>query len=56
MTGWRIGYGIWPLKLAEKATRLNVNSVSCTNAPTQYAAIAALQRSPRSNKNYGKRI
>ena len=43
MTGWRIGYGIWPLKLAEKATRLNVNSISCTNAPTQYAAIAALK-------------
>jgi|TARA_B110000467_G_scaffold3333_1_gene2789 aspartate/methionine/tyrosine aminotransferase len=42
MTGWRIGYGIWPLQLAEKATRLNINSVSCTNAATQYAAIAAL--------------
>jgi len=42
MTGWRIGYGIWPLHLAEKATRLNINSVSCTNAATQYAAIAAL--------------
>ena len=43
MTGWRIGYGLWPVKLAEKATRLNVNSISCTNAPTQYAAIAALK-------------
>ena len=42
MTGWRIGYGIWPLQLAEKATRLNINSVSCTNAANQYAAIAAL--------------
>jgi aspartate/methionine/tyrosine aminotransferase len=42
MTGWRIGYGIWPLQLAEKATRLNINSVSCTSAATQYAAIAAL--------------
>ena len=42
MTGWRIGYGIWPLQLSEKATRLNINSVSCTNAATQYAAIAAL--------------
>jgi len=43
MTGWRIGYGVWPLALAEKATRLNINSVSCTNAATQYAAIAALK-------------
>jgi aspartate aminotransferase len=43
MTGWRIGYGIWPLELADKATRLNINSVSCTNAATQYAAIEALK-------------
>ncbi|PPR17006.1 MAG: Aspartate aminotransferase [Alphaproteobacteria bacterium MarineAlpha9_Bin3] len=43
MTGWRIGYGIWPIKLADKATRLNINSVSCTNAATQYAAIEALR-------------
>lgn len=43
MTGWRIGYGVWPLDLAEKATRLNINSVSCTNTATQYAAIEALK-------------
>jgi len=43
MTGWRIGYGIWPQNIVDKAIRLNVNSVSCTNAPTQYAAIAALK-------------
>ena len=43
MTGWRIGYGVWPAALAELATRLNINSVSCTNAATQFAAIAALQ-------------
>jgi aspartate/methionine/tyrosine aminotransferase len=50
MTGWRIGYGIWPLGLAEKATRLNINSISCTNAATQYAAIAAL-KGPQSQVN-----
>ncbi len=43
MTGWRIGYGVWPGKLAEQATRLAVNSNSCVNAPTQIAAIEALQ-------------
>ena len=43
MTGWRIGYGIWPTSLVDKATRLNVNSISCTNAATQFAAIAALK-------------
>ena len=43
MTGWRIGYGVWPSRWAELATRLNINSTSCTNAATQYAAIAALK-------------
>ena len=43
MTGWRIGYGVWPNELVDLVTRLNINSVSCTNAATQYAAIAALR-------------
>jgi len=43
MTGWRIGYGVWPAPLVDLVTRLNINSVSCTNAATQYAAIAALE-------------
>jgi len=42
MTGWRIGYGVWPGKLAEQATRLAVNSNSCVNAVSQIAAIEAL--------------
>ena len=45
MTGWRIGYSIWPKKYKEISERLNINSFSCTNAPTQYAAIAALEGS-----------
>ena len=45
MTGWRIGYGVWPQSLADLVTRLNINSVSCTSAATQYAAIAALEGS-----------
>lgn len=43
MTGWRIGYAVWPSDLVEHAVRLNINSVSCTNAATQHAAIAALR-------------
>src|SRR5690554_1296216 len=43
MTGWRLGYGYWPQELVAPAVRLAVNSVSCVNAPTQWAAIAALQ-------------
>ncbi|HLL27836.1 MAG TPA: pyridoxal phosphate-dependent aminotransferase [Xanthobacteraceae bacterium] len=42
MTGWRLGYAIWPGKLYEYARKLAVNLYSCVNAPTQYAGIAAL--------------
>jgi ribosomal protein S12 methylthiotransferase accessory factor len=42
MTGWRIGYGVWPAELAPQATRLAINCNSCVNAPTQHAALAAL--------------
>ena len=43
MTGWRIGYGIFPPSLFAHAERLAVNSYSCVNAATQHAAIAALE-------------
>ncbi len=43
MTGWRLGYAVWPEALAERATRLAVNCHSCVNAPTQFAGIAALE-------------
>ena len=42
MTGWRLGYSVWPAKLYEAARKLAVNSYSCVNAPTQYAGLAAL--------------
>ena len=42
MTGWRLGYSIWPKSLYENARKLAVNSYSCVNAPTQYAGLAAL--------------
>jgi len=42
MTGWRLGYAIWPKALAEPATRLAINCHSCVNAPTQFAGMAAL--------------
>lgn len=43
MTGWRLGYALWPDELVEHATRLAINCHSCVNAPTQFAGIAALQ-------------
>ncbi len=42
MTGWRLGYGIFPPELIPHIDRLAVNSVSCTNASTQMAGVAAL--------------
>jgi aspartate/methionine/tyrosine aminotransferase len=43
MTGWRLGYSIWPEKLIAHVEKLAVNSHSCVNAPTQFAGIAALE-------------
>ena len=43
MTGWRLGYAVWPPALVEAATRLAVNSHSCVNAAVQHAGIAALE-------------
>ncbi|MBD1548387.1 pyridoxal phosphate-dependent aminotransferase [Roseibium aggregatum] len=42
MTGWRLGYSVWPDALIDKARKLSVNAWSCVNAPTQFAGIAAL--------------
>jgi len=43
MTGWRMGYSVWPASLIEKATRLCINCHSCVNAAAQQAGIAALR-------------
>jgi aspartate aminotransferase len=42
MTGWRLGFGVFPERLVEPATKLVINTVSCTAAFSQHAAIAAL--------------
>lgn len=42
MTGWRLGYAVWPGKLYDYARKLSVNLHSCVNAPTQFAGLAAL--------------
>jgi aspartate/methionine/tyrosine aminotransferase len=43
MTGWRLGYAVWPKALVEHATRLAINIHSCVTAATQYAGIEALR-------------
>lgn len=45
MTGWRLGYGVYPEHLVEGIVRLMINSNSCTCAFTQIAGIAALNGS-----------
>ena len=43
MTGWRLGYAVWPGKLYDYARKLAVNLHSCVNASAQYAGLAALR-------------
>jgi aspartate/methionine/tyrosine aminotransferase len=42
MTGWRLGYAVWPGKLYDYARKLAVNLHSCVNASAQFAGVAAL--------------
>ena len=42
MTGWRLGYSVWPGQLYDYARKLAVNSYSCVNASAQFAGLAAL--------------
>jgi aspartate/methionine/tyrosine aminotransferase len=42
MTGWRLGFGVWPKALVAHAERLQINSNSCANAAAQVAGIEAL--------------
>ena len=43
MTGWRMGFGVWPKALIAHAERLQINSVSCVNAAAQLAGMEALR-------------
>ena len=42
MTGWRLGWGVWPRNLIEHVFKFCVNNHSCVNTAAQYGAIAAL--------------
>jgi len=42
MTGWRLGWSVWPEKLIEHVIKFCVNNHSCVNAAIQYGGIAAL--------------
>jgi aspartate aminotransferase len=47
MTGWRLGYSIWPKDVIAHAEKLCVNIHSCVNASAQFAGIAALEGDQR---------
>ncbi|MEM7441110.1 MAG: aminotransferase class I/II-fold pyridoxal phosphate-dependent enzyme [Pseudomonadota bacterium] len=42
MTGWRLGFAVWPDAAVEHVTRLCINDHSCVNASAQLAGLAAL--------------
>jgi len=42
MTGWRLGYAVWPDDAVDAVTRLAINDHSCVNAAAQHAGLAAL--------------
>jgi aspartate/methionine/tyrosine aminotransferase len=46
MTGWRLGYGVFPRALVEPVTKLVTNSVSCTATFVQRAGTVALSARP----------
>ena len=56
MTGWRLGFGVFPPALVEPVTRLVINSVSCTSAFSQHAAKAAARGAVGAGRGDGGRI
>ncbi|MDC6448229.1 pyridoxal phosphate-dependent aminotransferase [Alphaproteobacteria bacterium] len=54
MTGWRLGWSVWPKKLYEHANKLCVNDHSCPNIISQFAGIEALRGSKESVNNIKK--
>ena len=42
MTGWRLGWSVWPSQYIEYANKLCVNHHSCPSSISQYAGIEAL--------------
>ena len=48
MTGWRLGWSVWPTQLIEHVNKLCTNDHSCPSSISQYAGIEAL----KGTKNY----
>ena len=50
MTGWRLGWSVWPKKIIEYANKLCVNDHSCPSSISQYAGLEAI-RGPKDEVN-----
>ena len=48
MTGWRLGFGIFPKRIFDYAEKLAINCHSCVNSASQFAGIEALKGSQES--------
>ena len=51
MTGWRLGYGVWPQELVPHAERLAINCHSCVNASAQYRRHRRADRAARAGRS-----
>ncbi len=56
MTGWRLGYGIFPKDVFDYAEKLAINCHSCVNSASQYAGIEALKGSQASVEEMVKKF
>ena len=56
MTGWRLGWSVWPKNLIENVTKMAINSYSCVSAANQVAALAALEGSHEFIKDMMKKF
>jgi aspartate/methionine/tyrosine aminotransferase len=52
MTGWRLGFGVFPAELVPHISRLVTNSVSCTASFVQRAGIEALEGPQEKAREY----
>ena len=64
MTGWRLGWSVWPSKLINFAIKMCVNDHSCPSSISQHAGLEAIKGSKdevnkivkefQNRKNFGK--
>ena len=56
MTGWRMGFSVWPKPLYDKVRKLAVNAWSCVNAPAQYRRARGADRPAGFGRPHGRRV